>query len=161
MKKIFLLTLIAAAHVQAAPPSIEGMWEVTWLCEGPACPAGEDSFHLEVRTHGDQMCAKVLASAHGGNKVDEDEDGEPPSVVGRYSGGAATVAYTSHWGGHGVASIQVNGDSLSWKTLWHDDGESYIPSGAVLRKVSLEGRPLWRDFTCPRHDTEREAGEPR
>lgn len=158
MKKIFLLPVIAVAHVQAAQPSIEGTWEVRWSCAGPGCPAVEDSFDLDVRTHGDQICAKIHASAYGGNRVDEDEDGEPPSVVGRYSGGSATVAYASHWGGHGVASIQVNGDTLNWTALWHDDGASYIPSGAVLHKVSLAARPLWGDFTCP-HDTAREADE--
>ena len=150
MKKLCLLALILAPHVHATPASIEGAWGMTWSCKrGPGCPAGEDSFHLELRTHGDQVCAKLVASAQGGNKVEEDEDGEPPSIVGRYRGDAATVAYTSNWGGHGVASIQVHGDSLRWSVLWHDGGESYIPLDAVLRKESDERRSLWREFDCP------------
>ena len=150
MKKVCLLPLIAAFHVYATPASIEGTWEVTWACKrGPGCPAGEDSFHLELRTSGEQVCAKLLASAGGGNTVEEDEDGEPASIVGRYTRTAATVAYTSNWGGHGVASIKVDGDSLRWNVLWHDEGESYVPLVAVLRRESGEHRSPWRAFDCP------------
>ncbi len=150
MKKALLLPLIAAFHVDAAPASIEGTWGVSWACNrGPGCPAGEDVFQLELRTSGDQACAKLLASARGGNKVEEDEDGQPPSIVGRFTGAAATVAYTSNWGGHGVASIKVDGDSLRWNVLWHDEGESYVPLVAVLRRESGENRSPWRAFDCP------------
>ena len=153
MKKLSLLPLAVALHVQAAPSSMEGTWEARWACkQGPGCPAGEDIFHLDLRTHGDQVCAKVLASAHGGNKVEEDEDVEPPSIVGRFQGAGATVAYTSNWGGHGVASIRVEGPSLSWRVLWHDAGESYIPSQAVLHRSSRDDRPIWRDFVCPQQE---------
>ena len=113
------------------------------------CPSNEDHFDLELRTDGNQVCAKLAASANGGNKVDEDDDGEPPSVAGRYEVGAVTVAYLSHWGGRGVASIRIEGGELQWHVLWHDKGTSYIPQQAVLHKITEPKRPLWQDFDCP------------
>jgi len=135
--------------VQPSPTAIDGSWEVTWPCEGEACPSDEDHFDLELRTHGNQVCAKVAASTHGGNKVDEDEDGEPPSVVGRKEVGTVTVAYLSHWGGRGIASIRVEGILLQWRVLWHDQGTSYIPMQATLHKIIEAKQPLWQDFDCP------------
>lgn len=147
------VTSVASAkdlpRTQASPTANDGTWEVTWRCDGGPCPSIEDHFDLELRTNGNQVCAKVAASANGGNKVDEDENGEPPSVVGRYEEGIVTVAYMSHWGGRGVASIQVEDGSLQWRVLWHDKGTSYIPLQAVLHKITEPRRPLWQVFDCP------------
>ena len=143
--------LIVISHAHAAPATMNGAWEGRWSCDqhGWRCPEGEDVFRLDLRTRGEQVCGKLIATWRGASKVEEDADDEPPSVVGRYLNHSATVSFKSNWGGRGVASIELRGDALHWKVLWQDDGESYLPQEAVMHSRANEGRFLWREFACP------------
>lgn len=106
------------------------------------CAEGvQDYFELDLWSDGDRLCGTHSATAHLGNRVDEDEDWTP-SVAGRINGDSAVVRFHSHWGAWGRAKISVLGGKLIWKVLDQDDGVSWIPKQAQLTKTKRgDGEP--------------------
>jgi hypothetical protein len=119
--------------------SFVGVWEVTYSCKSDAtgvyaesCKDGAfDYFQLNLQADGDRLCGLHSATAHLGNRVDEDE-GNEPSISGRISGNTASVTFQSSWGGTGQATLVRQGNMIRWKVTSHDDQQSWIPMDATL-----------------------------
>lgn len=123
---------------------MDGAWEAIYPCETDSssygdpnekkCEAGvRDYFDLQLWSEGGLICGTHAATAHLGNRVDEDEDWGP-SIAGLLKGNSASVRFRSSWGGTGHASIRLEAGALYWDVLDHDAGTSWIPDHAVLSR---------------------------
>jgi len=149
---IGLLLAAVAAAGGSADADITGHWRVAWACvqRTPAdvyterCAQGvRDYFELELWSEGEAVCGAYSATAHLGNRIDEDEDWGP-SIVGRNtSDGARLHFHSSSWGGDGHATVRIRQDKLVWHVT-DRHGESWVPPDAVLSRQAghyLPGRP--------------------
>lgn len=130
---------LRARIVDASP--FTGFWRKEYPCDGATgmyeerCNrGGRDVFELAIRAKNGSICATHVATAQLGNRVDEDEDATP-SLTGKSSGNTAALAYRGSRGGNGTATIHVDGDTLYWKITSKDDGASWMPDDASLRRV--------------------------
>jgi hypothetical protein len=106
----------------------------------------QDRFELTLWIDGRRLCGTHAATAHVGNRVDEDEDWTP-SLIGTFNHNSALVQFQSHWGGSGHARIERKGDKLYWDVVDQDGGTSWIPDHAVLAQKPDGARPP--SATCP------------
>ena len=143
MKSLVILTLSVwvAIAANASAASLDGSWAATT----PPCSAGDstcwgssDLFTLDVWSSGSRLCATHAATSHLGKRVDEDED-YTPSIEGTIKNGTATVAFKSHFGGSGHATITLQGHDLLWHVTDHV-GDFWIPSDAILAKQAPNPR---------------------
>jgi uncharacterized protein len=125
----------------ASPSPITGIWTADMGCYNAtealpgSCDKDErDAFYLAIRTSGNRVCVSHVASAHARGHIDE-ADRQAPSMLGKMDGNVANVRFGSAFGGHGTATLQIEGNVLHWQVIDHDEGESWIPSGAVLHRV--------------------------
>jgi uncharacterized protein YecT (DUF1311 family) len=127
-----------AKRVPPPSPSFNGLWKLVYSCADATgiyadrCKAGQqDYFEIRLWSDGNKLCGTHVATAQLGGKVDE-TDGTPTSITGQIQQNSATVTFHSAWGGNGKASITRVGDTLRWKVISRDDGQSWIPSEATL-----------------------------
>lgn len=133
-----VLSASTSTALAADAQSFDGGWKVVYSCEGATrvyaerCKEGaRDYFELSLQTVGDRICGLHSATAHMGNRVDEDE-GNEPSISGKVSGNTASVTFHSNWGGAGQATLVREGNTIHWKIISHDDQQSWIPMEATL-----------------------------
>lgn len=135
---------IAELRARAASASpLAGFWKLTYSCAGATdlyaerCKQGDrDVYELSIMVQGSRVCILHAATAHLGNRVDEDEGLEPSMTGVMDAAGNATVHYRSAWEGTGTATLRVEGGALHWKVTSKVDGQSSIPDEAVLARVA-------------------------
>ncbi len=132
------------ARIASASP-IVGYWKIEHSCAGATgvygerCKKGErDVFTLAIQMDGDRVCVAHLATAQLHNRVDGSDDFEM-SMEGNARGGMASVRYRSGWGGTGTATLRVDRNTPRWKVETTDEGRSWIPDAAELRRVPARG----------------------
>ncbi|GGX86332.1 hypothetical protein GCM10007386_16430 [Pseudoduganella dura] len=132
------------ARIASASP-IVGYWKIEHSCAHATgvyeerCKKGErDVFMLAIQVDGDRVCIAHLATAQLHNRVDGSDDFEM-SMEGNASGSMASVRYRSAWGGTGTATLRVDRNTLRWKVETKDEGRSWIPDAAELRRVPARG----------------------
>jgi uncharacterized protein len=125
---------------------IDGDWEIVYSCEGATgiyaerCSNGDrDHFELYLWSTGNHLCGVHAATAQLGNRVDEDEDTENPSINGNINNNSATIEFHSSEGATGEATIKVIKNKLYWKVTKQDSDPKYhfswiIPKEAILLK---------------------------
>jgi len=139
---IALLALHVGFAAWSAP--LDGDWNFVESCAGATgayaqrCKAGErDSFYLHFWSDGNRVCGRHLATAQLGNRVDEAEASEPPSLRGTWVEHQATLVFRTSRGATGEASLEVRGDTLHWKITHRMDDASawlFLPAEAVLAR---------------------------
>jgi hypothetical protein len=111
------------------------------------CAEGvQDRFELTLWVDGRRLCGTHAATAHVGNRVDEDEDWTP-SLLGTFDRNSALVKFQSHWGGSGHARLERKGGKLYWDVVDQDGGTSWMPDHAVLSRKPDDALPT--SATCP------------
>lgn len=141
IQRVYLSRIAELRARSASASPLVGIWKKEFSCDQLSgiyeerCKQGErDSFQLSIAVEGDHVCALHEVSANMGNRVDEVED-LAPSMTGQADGKVAKVRFRSTWGGTGTAVLQVQGNALHWKVTAKDDGESWIPDEAVLKRI--------------------------
>lgn len=145
-----LMLVLAMASATTTAAALDGHWEAKFPCTAEAArglwaekcaEAGGDYFELNLWSEGDRLCGTHAATAHLGNRVDEDETWTP-SIAGRMKDATAVVRFHSHWGAWGHAEVRVRRGKLFWKVLDQDDGMSWMPDEAELKRTpGTDGKP--------------------
>jgi hypothetical protein len=142
-----LMSTASLSSAVAAP--VDGNWSITYPCPDGAseCDGRNATFQLVLWSSASQLCGIHIGWTYSGNKVDEDEGYDPPSIIGTVSGDKAKVHFTSSWGATGHATISLKGQELHWHIVDRDDGVLYMPDDAILLKQRASNVPP--PSTCP------------
>lgn len=135
-------TRIAELQARSAGASpLVGIWKKEYGCEGASgvyedrCRQGErDVFMLAIQVSGRRVCIEHMATSNLGNRVDEAEG--DPTMTGEFKGNTATVRFRSSWGGTGSALLRVENNTLYWKVVARDDGQSLLPAEETLTRMA-------------------------
>lgn len=134
--KFLSIGLLALNFIYCPPPeklqaqnkqNFAGVW--SWK-------KGADEFELTLTQNGDQVTGYHFAAGQNGNKIDEAETTQPPSITGTIKGKTATINFTGAFpdgNGQGTATMTIRKDKLYWK-ITGSRGEHYLPANAVMKK---------------------------
>jgi hypothetical protein len=130
------LAVLASSRLLASP--FDGNWSATYPCTLGAAECRDrsaDLFNLELWSQGKNLCGTHLATAHLGDRVDEN-DSVKPSISGTVRGNNAIVSFvSSSWGGSGHARLTISGKRLRWHTL-DRLGTTWLPGDTMLTRDS-------------------------
>ena len=103
----------------------------TWVWKN-----GDEEFELDLKQNGDKLTGYHFSIGQNGNKLDEADFAESPSIVGTINKNTAKVEFKSAFpdsSGKGTATLIFRNKQLYWK-ITKSSGEHYLPLSAVLKK---------------------------
>lgn len=123
---LFIITLGAATEYAQKNENFQGTW---------AWKKGAEEFELTLKQNGNKLTGYHIAIGQNGNKVDEADITQEPSIVGIVKKKSARVEFKSGFpdgNGKGAATLVLRRRQLFWKII-NSSGEHYLPLSAILK----------------------------
>lgn len=123
---LFLITLGVSTEYAQKNENFQGSW---------AWRKGAEEFELTLKQNGNKLTGYHSAIGQNGNKVDEADTTQEPSIFGIVKNNTAKIKFTSGFPdgtGKGTAMIVRRGRHLYWK-ITSSSGEHYLPLSATLK----------------------------
>ena len=126
-----ILLFVSSSAVMTLYAQKSGNFRGVWSAKN-----GAEEFELELKQNGNRLTGYHFAIGQNGNKVDEADTQQAPSITGSIKGKIATVQFKSGFpgsSGKGTATLVLRRRQLYWRIIG-SSGEHYLPLSAVLKK---------------------------